>query len=85
MKYIKPPLVGLQLIVRVKNPLSLIFPCHQVLFPIFRTQQQTTTLLIREVADVAAVCNSVDVLVGGCLRGRMSDRELPADTGKEYK
>lgn len=64
----------------------LIFPCLHFLLPIFRTQRQmTTTFLIREVNDVADVCDSVDVLVGGCLGGRVSDRELPADTGKEYK
>lgn len=45
----------------------------------------TTTFLIREVNDVADVCNSVDTLVGGCLGGRVSDRELLADTGEEYK
>lgn len=45
----------------------------------------TATFLIREVNGVADACDSVDVLVGGCLKGRVSDRELPADTGKEYK
>lgn len=45
----------------------------------------TATFLIREVNGVADACDSVDVLVGGCLRGRVSDRELPADTRKEYK
>lgn len=29
--------------------------------------------------------NFGDVLMGGCLRGIVTDRKLPTDTGKEYK
>lgn len=64
-------------IIRLFPPAS---PCLFLLC-IFRTK-----LPIRDVDDDVDVdLNSRDVLVGGCLRGMVTDRKLPTDTGKEYK
>lgn len=46
----------------------------------------TTKLPNRDVDEIVDVdLNSRDVLVGGCLRGIVTDRKLPTHTGKEYK
>lgn len=46
----------------------------------------TTKLPIRDVDGIVDVdLNSRDVLVGGCLRGIVTDSKSPTDTGKEYK
>lgn len=46
----------------------------------------TTKLPIRDVDDVVDVdLYSKDVLVGGCLRGIVTDIMLSTDTGKQYK
>ena len=46
----------------------------------------TTKLPMRNVDDAVDVdLNSRHVRVGGCLRGRVTDRKLSTDTGKEYR
>ena len=87
-KNVKPPLAG---ITNYSSQIARLFssasPFLHFLLCIFRTKKQMTKKLpIRNVDDAVDVdLNSRHVPVGGCLRGRVTDRKLPTDSGKECR
>ena len=86
--YIKPPLTGItNYSSKIARLFSSVSPSLHFLLCIFRTKKQMTTKLpMRNVDDAVDVdLNSRHVRVGGCLRGRVTDRKLSTDTGKECR